>query len=109
MQREKYKTYDMGNIWNVDFSKLEFLLAYWREIEFPYNWNIYSILYFQKHWVWDVKWHFLCDKLNINIEICLFEEIEKLINFLKEHKINWKTVEEIFNEEKFHEDVLGIY
>ena len=55
MQREKYKTYDMGDIWNVDFSKLEFLLAYWREIEFPYNWNIYSILYFQKHWVWDVK------------------------------------------------------
>ena len=83
---------------------MEDLLIHWREIEFPYK----NILYYIVNST-DWYWYFWSDELKLNMKVCLFEEREKLINFLKEHKINWKTVEEIFNEEKFHEDVLWIY
>lgn len=86
-----------------NFDKLCEDLKVWEEIEFEYKWLTYWFInwYFDKKW--KTFWYFLCNEINLCIEICLFEEKEKLLEFAKNYKINWIYLKEIFDK-KLYDD-----
>lgn len=88
----------------IDFEKLEIVLRNWLEIEFEYNWNLYSILNFYENWK-SSRW-FLCDKLWIDYEICNFDEKDYLISWISKYRIYWKTIKEIFENLIYNEKSL---
>lgn len=87
----------MEIIKKMTFQELRECLKVCEEIEFWYKWLEYWFInWFEKDG--NSYWYFLCNQINLEVKICLFEENYKLLNFLEEYKIDNKSIKEIFEE-----------
>jgi len=88
---------------SITFKELADFLMHGREIEFVYKDRAYSITNHSGFW-------YLCDDTeNICLStLCRFEEKAVLVSEIASFVIDEATIEEIFNDQLYDADCLGI-
>lgn len=96
--------YDFEEIYDkreINFRNIAILLTHWIELEFRYKWEDYFIINWHDKSDWKSYWYFWKIGNEVNnffCRICLFDESEKLVDFLANFRIDWQTLKEIFDE-----------
>ena len=87
----------------LSFADLADYLQHGREIEFAYHGRQYSITNHSGFW-------YLCDDTDhiLLYTLCRFEEKEHLVSRIAIFTIDGLTIQEIFDQQLYSEDGLGI-
>lgn len=81
----------------MTFSDLYEWLMSWEELSFWHNEMEYAFI----NWFKENDgsyWYLLCNQIHLAQKICLFWDNHKLLTFLKNYKIDNKTIQQIFEE-----------
>lgn len=89
----------------INFKMLEYTLRHGWETDFSYKNEIFWIYNFNENG--ESTWWFVCNSRNIDFEICDFENLDFLIDWLKVYKIDGVTVQEIFEKWLYDGDAVS--